>query len=182
MAMRGQTSLPDVDREETTMIQTIASFISYFESVRRRTLRYIRVIPPEQLEWAPKPGEFTCGDIVRHIGAAEAMFVGVVVDGRWHYAGHASETPVELSEAIRSLDDSHSVAMQRLGEVPDDVLFQLRPSLDGPPIAAWRWQMAMVEHEVHHRSQLAVYLTLLDVTPPHIFGLGVEDVIARATG
>ena len=36
--------------------------------------------------------------------------------------------------------------------------------------------MAMCEHEVHHRSQLASYLTLMGVDAPDIFGLGVEDV------
>jgi uncharacterized damage-inducible protein DinB len=38
--------------------------------------------------------------------------------------------------------------------------------------------MAMAEHDIHHRSQLAVYLSLMDVQTPHIFGLGVEDLIA----
>jgi hypothetical protein len=33
---------------------------------------------------------------------------------------------------------------------------------------------------VHHRSQLASYLTLMGVDAPDIFGLGVEDV-ARLT-
>jgi uncharacterized damage-inducible protein DinB len=42
--------------------------------------------------------------------------------------------------------------------------------------------MAMVEHEIHHRSQIAMYLSLMGVPPPHIYGLGVEDVIALATG
>jgi hypothetical protein len=36
--------------------------------------------------------------------------------------------------------------------------------------------MAMCEHEVHHRSQLASYLTLIGIEAPDIFGLGVEDV------
>jgi uncharacterized damage-inducible protein DinB len=42
--------------------------------------------------------------------------------------------------------------------------------------------MAMTEHEIHHRSQLAMYLLLLGVKPPHIYGLGVEELIAKATG
>jgi uncharacterized damage-inducible protein DinB len=37
--------------------------------------------------------------------------------------------------------------------------------------------MAMTEHEVHHRSQLASYLTWMGVEAPHVFGLGVEDVM-----
>jgi uncharacterized damage-inducible protein DinB len=43
----------------------------------------------------------------------------------------------------------------------------------------------MTEHEVHHRSQLASYLTWMGVEPPDIFGLGVEDVerlTAQAAG
>ena len=98
----------------------------------------------------PRPGEYSCGDIVRHVAAAEAMFVGAVVDGHWRHAGH-----------IRA------VALQ-----------QTRPSLEpgARPVHTWRLLLAMVEHEVHHRSQLASYLTLMGVEAPDIFGLGVEDV------
>jgi hypothetical protein len=53
------------------MIQDVASFISYFESIRRRTLNYIHAIPLEQFEWRPTPTELTCGDLVRHIAAAD---------------------------------------------------------------------------------------------------------------
>ena len=72
--------------------------------------------------------------------------------------------------------------MQRVRAYPDSELFTARPTLNGPLVKAWRLLMAMVEHEIHHRSQLAMYLMLLGVQPPHIYGLGVEDVIARATG
>ena len=40
----------------------------------------------------------------------------------------------------------------------------------------------MIEHEIQHRSQLALYLTLMGLDPPQIYGLGVEDAIALATG
>ncbi len=33
--------------------------------------------------------------------------------------------------------------------------------------------MAMVEHEIHHRSQLADCLKQVGVEPPQIFGLGI---------
>jgi uncharacterized damage-inducible protein DinB len=43
-------------------------------------------------------------------------------------------------------------------------------------VRAWRLLLAMTEHEVHHRSQLASYLTWMGRKAPDIFGLGVEDV------
>ncbi|MCU0492036.1 MAG: DinB family protein [Chloroflexaceae bacterium] len=167
------------------MITSVVSFISYFESVRRRTLNYFNTIPPEQLEWRPKPGEFTCGDIIRHLAAAEQMYVGLVVEGRWIYPGHEADadSPVSLEATLAACNASHMAAMERLRQLPDSVLEEMRPPLgDGPPIKVWRWLLLLAEHEIHHRSQLAMYLTLLDVTPPHIYGMGVEEVIARATG
>ena len=109
------------------------------------------------------------------------MFVGVVVDGRWKYAGH-TDGPRTLDALVAHLDAVHAATMDRLRGLPNSVLDEPRPSVQGPPAKAWRWLMALVEHEVHHRSQLAVYLADMGVAPPHIYGLGVEDLIALATG
>lgn len=165
------------------MIQDVARFIAYFESIRRRTMTYIRTIPEDHLDWAPKAAEFTCSDLVGHIAAAEQMYVGVVMEGHWHYPGHTRVPHTTLKTLIAEIEDRHTQAMQRLQQLPDSALMQTRPTLvEGSSIKVWRWLMAMVEHEIHHRSQLAVYLTLMGVTPPHIYGMGVEEVIARATG
>jgi uncharacterized damage-inducible protein DinB len=164
------------------MIQTVDQFIQYFESVRRRTLNYLQRIPPSQLGWAPKEGEFSAGEIVSHLAAAERMFTGVVVEGRWLYSGHTLEPGASLESLLAQLNESHAGCMERLRGLSDADLLAPRPSLQGPEIKTWRWLMAMVEHEVHHRSQVAVYMTLMGITPPHVFGLGVEDLIALATG
>jgi uncharacterized damage-inducible protein DinB len=169
------------DAPVESMISSVAGFIGYFESIRRRTLHFVAQVPAERMAWAPRAGEFTCGDLIRPLAAGEAMFVGAVVEGRWLYTGHAAG-PADLAGALAHLAAGHAAAMDRLRALPDAALPEHRPSLDGPPIRAWRLLMAMVEHEVHHRSQLAMYLMLLGVQPPYIYGLGVEDVIARATG
>ena len=162
------------------MIQSTSDFIKYFDSIRRRTLNYIRVVPPDQLGWSLKEGEFTCADIIWHIIVAEKMFIRVALEGRWKYEGHEAEDEQSLDELIALLESTHVEAMEKLGQFPDQDLFAPRygPKGEGHPLKAWRWLMAMTEHEIHHRSQLAVYLSLMDVQPPHIFGLGVEDLIA----
>ena len=162
------------------MIGTTTDFIKYFESIRRRTMNYIRVVPTDRLAWSPKDGEFTCADIIRHIIAAEVMFVRVVTEGRWNYEGHEAEGEQSLDELIALLESTHTETMEKLKRFPDQDLNAPRhgPKGDGQPPKAWRWLMAMTEHEIHHRSQLAVYLSLMGVQPPHIFGLGVEDLIS----
>ena len=162
------------------MIPSTSDFIKYFDSIRRRTLNYIRVVPSDRLGWSPKEGEFTCADIIRHISASEKMFVRVATEGRWKYESHEAEGEQSLDELIVLLETSHAETMEKLNRFPDQDLTTPRyePKGEGHPLKAWRWLMAMTEHEIHHRSQLAVYLSLMGVKPPHIFGLGVEDLIA----
>ena len=163
------------------MIQSVETFIKYFDGIRRRTTKYIQAIPANQVDWSPKADELTCGDIVRHLAAAEMMFVGAAVNGRWHYLGHEKGLARSLDEVIAHLEASHTEAMTALQILNDDDLYQPRPTLNGPPVKAWRLLMAMVEHEVHHRSQLAVYLALLGSQPPQIYGLEIDEVIALSS-
>lgn len=164
------------------MIRDIASFSRYFSGIRRRTLMYIRAVPADRLGWRAGPGELSCAELIRHIGAAEQMYIELVAEGRWCYPGHTIAEDATPARLLAELEAGHAAALARLAALPDSVLDQPRPALEGPPVKVWRWLMALVEHEVHHRSQLAVSLALLGVQPPQIYGLGVEEVIARATG
>ena len=163
------------------MISSVQAFINYFASVRRRTLTYVRTIPADQVDWSPKPGELTCGDLVRHVASAERMFTTVALGGAWHDGGHHADGARTLQDAIQHLEQTHSEATAALQKMSDADLDEPRPSLQGPPAKAWRWLMAMVEHEVHHRSQIATYLALMGVEPPQIYGLKIEDIVALTT-
>ena len=160
------------------MIATVAGFAEYFEGVRRRTVGFFGAIPPDRIDWAPLAGEYTCGDIIRHVAASEQMFVGAALDGRWRYVGHDRAHGATLAAALAHLDACHAAATAALHRAGDVELGAPRPSLNegARPVKAWRLLMAMVEHEVHHRSQLASYLTWMGVEAPDVFGLGVEDV------
>jgi uncharacterized damage-inducible protein DinB len=160
------------------MITSARDFADYFDGVRRRTTGFFRVIPADRVDWAPKAGEYTCGDIVRHVAATERMFVGAVVDGRWSYPGHERALAPSLEAALADLEAAHAECRVRLRGLDDAALATTRPPLEpgAAPVRAWRLLLAMVEHEVHHRSQLASYLTWMGLDAPDIFGLGVEDV------
>jgi len=160
------------------MISSARDFAHYFDGVRRRTTGFFRVIPADRVDWAPKAGEYTCGDIVRHVTATERMFVSAVCDGRWTYPGHERAKAPTLEVALADLQAAHAECGARLRALGDSALDTTRPALEpgASPVRAWRLLLAMVEHEVHHRSQLASYLTWMGLEAPDIFGLGVEDV------
>jgi uncharacterized damage-inducible protein DinB len=165
------------------MISSVQAFRKYFDGVRRRTMNYIETIPPDEIDWSPGPGRFSCGDLVRHLAATEQMYVGVVLEGNWQYHGHApTDATRTLDDAVAQLKQIHEGAMEKLMTLPDVELTEPRP---GPvpntrPIKAWRWLMLMAEHEIHHRSELASYLTQMGHQPPQIFGLTFEELQSLA--
>jgi uncharacterized damage-inducible protein DinB len=159
------------------MIKSVESYIRYFEGIRRRTLTFAQAIPPDKIDWAPAVGEFSFGDILRHLAAIEAITTHAVVKGAWRaYPGHDPGPAGDLDEIITLLEDTHAKAIEMLRDLPDVELGQPRPAITGEPTKAWVLLMAIIEHEIHHRSQLASYLNLFDIEPPQIYGLGVEDV------
>jgi uncharacterized damage-inducible protein DinB len=51
----------------------------------------------------------------------------------------------------------------------------------GVPITRWKLLRALTEHEIHHRGQLYVYLGILGVPTPSLFGLTERELAARST-
>ncbi len=160
------------------MIASVSEFLRYFEGVRRRTLATVATIPSELYAWAPRVGEWDCGTIVRHIAGAERFFVTKVVEDR--FGDELDPGPALDASATRArLDEVHRVETARLVAMPDARLVTPLADLDGGTVKAWRFLMAMVEHEVHHRSQLDCFLAEAGVEPPQLYGYRMEAVLER---
>jgi uncharacterized damage-inducible protein DinB len=161
------------------MIRSVADFIRYFEGVRRRTWVAVDRVTPELVGWRPRHDEWSCGAIVRHLAGAEHFFVARVVDDRW--TEDLDPGPeCELAATRALLTDAHVREMARLATVPDTRLEEPIRDLGGQTMRLWRFLMAMVEHEVHHRSQLDCWLAEAGATPPQLYGYRMEDVVVRA--
>lgn len=159
------------------MLRDMASYLAYLERIRERTLPVVDTIPPDQFDWTPRAGEFTIGDLVRHVASVERMNVNAALGAGWRYAGHsAAEWGATLAAARANLVRVHAESVARLRAAGDAVLSAKQPDLSGNRISAWRILMALIEHEIHHRSQLDGYLMLLGVMPPQLFGVKMESL------
>jgi len=160
------------------MIRSVAEFIRYFEGVRRRTWVAVDRLTPALVDWRPRPDEWSCGGIVRHLAGAERFFVARVVDDRW--TADLDPGPERDLAATRALlAEGHPGEMARLATVPDSRLEEPIRDLEGQTMRLWRFLMAMVEHEVQHRSQLDCWLAEAGAAPPQLYGYRMEDVVSR---
>ncbi len=155
--------------------------LRYHERVRARTLRVARCIPPEHLEWTFRPGRFTLGDLLRHLGALERYMFAETVAGRpSRYPGHGRELADGYDAVFAFLDRTHREAMAIFAALTPEQVASPCETPDGARLPAWKWLRSMSEHEIHHRGQIYIYLAMLGVPTPPLYGLTSEEVRERS--
>ncbi|MGB9433029.1 MAG: DinB family protein [Candidatus Acidiferrum sp.] len=83
------------------------------------------------------------------------------------------EAILELMERL------HAESTDIFSKLSDESLQEKCVNVGGMEIARWKWMRSMVEHEIHHRGQVYLYLGLLGVTTPPLYGLSSAEVRAR---
>ena len=58
--------------------------------------------------------------------------------------------------------------------------FEIIELCPGASLRVSKWLRAMIEHEVHHRGQIYLYLSMLDIPTPPLYGLTEEEVKRRS--
>jgi uncharacterized damage-inducible protein DinB len=162
--------------------ETVTSFLDYFEKIRERSLRVIRCIPPEKIDWTYRAGKFTFADLIRHLAAIERyMYAENVRQKPSRYPGHGKELADGYDGVLAYMNLLHAESMEIFRALSDEDLQRKCLTPGGASITVWKWLRAMIEHEVHHRGQIYLYLGLLDVPAPPLYGLTSEEVLERSS-
>lgn len=165
------------------MISDAEGFLRYFDAVHRRTVRDVSALPEEAESWTPPAGEeeaaWGAEQIVRHLAEARGFFASAYLGKGWRWE--------PWDEALDGRD-SWPVALERSAErfrtaVEGSDPGLLRRKLDliggGGAVSGWRVLMMLVEHEVHHRSQLVTYAGLNGWPVNQLFGRSNEWVVGQ---
>jgi uncharacterized damage-inducible protein DinB len=163
-------------------IQTIQPFLQYFSSVRERTLRVARCIPPDKIDWTYAPGKFTFADLLRHLAVAERYMWAENVQGHPSlYTTHGKELADGYENILAFLQLLHAESLEIFGKLTPEDLQRKCQTPGGTAITTWKWLRSMAEHEIHHRGQIYLYLSILGVPTPPLYGLTSEEVRARSS-
>jgi uncharacterized damage-inducible protein DinB len=163
------------------MLHSIDAFLAYFDGVHRRALRDVGLLPPHADGWTPAYGEgeqsWSINTLVGHMAGARLYFASAYLAEGWRIA-----PPPDVSRRERwlpALEESAAEFRQRLEGTPDAWLQRKVSLIDSPQsISGWRILLMMVEHEVHHRSQINTYAGLNGWPVPDIFGRKWEQIEA----
>jgi uncharacterized damage-inducible protein DinB len=159
----------------------VEPFLDQWEKVRGRTRRVVDRIPPERLEWTWKPGKFTPGDLVRHLAGIERwMYAENAMRRPSRYAGHGEELASGWTAVRDYFERLHAESMEIFRGLTEADLAKRCVTPGGAEISVGKWLRLMFEHEIHHRGQIYLLLSMLGVETPPLYGLTSEQVRARS--
>lgn len=142
--------------------------------------RILERVPNDKLSWKPHPKSRTLGELAAHLAGICGMADKIINADEFSPSG-AFPTPATSTEEIRATFEKNvRSAEQALGQLSDEraredwrFVFQGKELFRKPRTAALRTNM--LNHLYHHRGQLSVYLRLLDVPVPVVYGPTADE-------
>lgn len=162
-------------------LKSVHSFLEHYRLVRKRTKKLITIIPPDRLDWAYMPAKFSIGDQLRHIAAIERYLFAEVAAGRKSaYHGCGRHLADGYENVVNYFNRLHSESLKIFSSFEDKDLEKECITPGNTKIKIGKWLMMMAEHEIHHRAQLYLYLNILNINTPPMFGLTAEEVAQKS--
>jgi len=156
------------------------SLLPEFDHEMATTRTLLERVPEDRAQWKPHPRSTALGELAAHI-AALSGFAVMALDGTERDmnppGGPAFQPPrfTTTAELLASFDQNTAGARAALAAASDDALGVTWTLKSGghsifamPRVAVIRTMV--LNHVIHHRGQLSVYLRLCDVPLPSIYG------------
>ena len=162
---------------------TIAEqFLAEFEQELDTTRRFLEQVPEDRLTWQPHEKSMTLGQLALHIAESPEGVLRLVEKDESpvpDFSGGRPQ-PKTAGEVLDALDRGAAYLRQNLPAIDDGRMFSTftftqggRTLLSLPRVAFLR--SVMLNHWYHHRGQMTVYLRLLDVPLPSVYGPTADD-------
>jgi uncharacterized damage-inducible protein DinB len=146
------------------------------------TRRVIERVPDGQFDWRPHAKSMTLGRLATHIAELPGLALVVLSSDEFDMATRAVQ-PRTASDtaAVLALFDENAGKMQAvLADADDATLERAWTMRHGAHVIMTQPKHVAVRtlgvsHQVHHRGQLTVYLRLLDVPLPSVYGPTADE-------
>lgn len=146
------------------------------------TRRILERVPGDKLSWAPHPKSMTLGQLALHVASIPGAISGLAQLDEFDASAANFSPPAAASkdEVMAAFDDAIAKASAYLGGLtPEAAAAPWRLTMRGNEVftvpRAGMLRSILLNHWYHHRGQLSVYLRLLDVPVPVIYGRSADE-------
>jgi len=160
------------------------SLLPEFDYEMANTRKTLERVPDDKWDWKPHDKSSPMGNLATHLANLPSWGTLAVSSDSFDLApgGQPVRTPgLSSTEAVLAkFDENVAATRAAIASVNDEELFKQWTLLSNrktimtlPKIAVLR--SFVVNHMIHHRAQLGVYLRLNDIPVPSIYGPSADE-------
>ncbi len=156
-------------------------FLSEVERETENTRKMMERLEGVDLTWKPHDKSASIGDLAGHIVEIHNWVGNAFVEDEFDF--HTSYVPFkpvnagELLDVLKSGQDRNTSFVNNQEDAAWDKMWTVRAGdfiiASMPKSAAFRFFLH--NHLIHHRGQLSVYMRLLDIPVPGLYGPSADD-------
>jgi uncharacterized damage-inducible protein DinB len=155
-------------------------FLPEFEQEIAGTRKTLERIPDDKLQWKAHPKSNTMQWVGSHLAEIPGWVEGTLTQDKWDFSPPDAppyQTPMYASHQamVDELNKNAAAAMRAIAATSDaefmkpwTLLYQGNEVFTMPRVAVIRG--FVISHMIHHRAILTVYLRLLDIPVPALYG------------
>jgi uncharacterized damage-inducible protein DinB len=161
------------------------SVLYEFDHEMANTRKMLERVPEDRLDFKPHPKSWHLGGLATHLSNVPSWTVFTMRQDSLDYAPPGAppyKTPEVTSKAdlLATFDKNTSDARAAISESSDEQFKQPWTLLaGGQPIFTMPrldvLRSMIMNHSIHHRGQLSLYLRLLDVPVPGMYGPSADE-------
>lgn len=156
-----------------------------FDEEMALTRKTIERVPDDKFGWKPHPKSLSFGDLVTHLVNLPTWTGETMAHDTFDMAPPGGEPlraePVEsAAAALAKFDENVAAARAAIEEASDERFLTKWTLLAGGEVVLTLPRLAVVRtfvvnHMIHHRAQLGVYLRLNDLPVPSVYGSSADE-------
>jgi uncharacterized damage-inducible protein DinB len=156
-----------------------------FDQESATTRKVLERCPEEKFGWRPHPKSFTMGELATHIAQMPWWTVETLTKDELDFAPpggepYKAEIIATSKELLERYDKNVAAARAALAQAGNEQIMANWTLLAGgqkiftmPRVAVIR--SFVMNHNVHHRAQLGLYLRLNDIPVPQMYGPTADE-------
>lgn len=179
--MIGRTQLSEVEHDEEfgNTSNFGKSFIRELEMESAATRKCLERFPMDLFKWKPHEKSMEMGYMAILVAEIPKWITTMIKETELDFATFENFEPKTTEELVKHFDENLENAKNALKNASDEELSKIFYLKNNSQIVAEGTKLEMLEptinHLVHHRGQLTVFMRLKDIEVPSIYGPSADD-------